>query len=82
MWSQEITLIEKCFTRTTVLLMITNITGRRGDCNGALSLWTSIQDSDVPPSSQFLSTLAALLRSHKLKVPFDVTSAEESPMQG
>lgn len=58
------------------------ITGRRGDCNGALSLWTSVQDLDVSPSSQFLNTLAALLRSHKLEVPFAVTSAEESPVQG
>ncbi|XP_021925064.1 leucine-rich PPR motif-containing protein, mitochondrial [Zootermopsis nevadensis] len=65
-----------------VYMMMLQLYCRRGDCNGALSLWTSIQDSDVPPSSQFLSTLAALLRSHKLKVPFDVTSAEESPMQG
>lgn len=59
-----------------------NITGRRGDCNGALSLWTAIQDHDVPPSSQFLSTLAALLQSHKLQVPFAVTSTEETPVQG
>jgi hypothetical protein len=42
----------------------------------------SIQDLDVPPSSQFLSTLAALLRSHKLDVPFVVTPAEESPITG
>ena len=56
-------------------------TGRRGDCDGALSLWTSIQDLDVPPSSQFLNVLAALLRSHKREVPFVLTSAEEHPEQ-
>jgi len=56
-------------------------TGRRGDCEGALSLWTTIQDLDIPPSSQFLSVLAALLRSHKREVPFVVTSGEEQPEQ-
>ena len=52
-------------------------TGRRGDCDGALSLWTAIQDLDIPPPSQFLNILAALLRSHKRQVPFVLTSTEE-----
>jgi hypothetical protein len=53
-------------------------TGRRGDCDGALSLWTAIQDLDIPPSSQFLNVLAALLRSHKRQVPFVLTSTEQA----
>jgi hypothetical protein len=56
-------------------------TGRRGDCDGALSLWTAIQDLDIAPSSQFLNVLAALLRSHKREVPFVLQSAEEHPEQ-
>jgi hypothetical protein len=34
----------------------------------------AIQDLDIPPSSQFLNVLAALLRSHKREVPFVLTS--------
>jgi hypothetical protein len=54
-------------------------TGRRGDCDGALLLWTAIQDLDIPPSSQFLNVLAALLRSHKREVPFVLTSTDKYP---
>jgi hypothetical protein len=57
------------------------VIGRRGDCSGALSLWTSLQDLDVTPSSQFLTMLAELLRSHKMEVPFVVTPTEEWPVQ-
>jgi hypothetical protein len=57
------------------------IIGRRGDCSGALSLWTSIQDLNVTPSSEFLTTLAELLRTHKLEVPFVVSPTEDCPGQ-
>ena len=48
------------------------VTGRRGDCDGALALWTSIEEQGEQPSPQFLAALAALLKSHKHDIPFVV----------
>lgn len=64
-----------------VHMLMLQLYSRRGDCSGALSLWTSIQDLDVTPSSEFLTTLAELLRSHKHEVPFVVAPTEERPVQ-
>ncbi|XP_069673250.1 leucine-rich PPR motif-containing protein, mitochondrial-like [Periplaneta americana] len=63
-----------------VYMAMLQLYGRRGDCDGALSLWTSIQDADVQPSSEFLNILAALLRSHKREIPFVVTNGEEKSL--
>nr|CAD7571092.1 unnamed protein product [Timema californicum] len=63
------------FNNTPIFTYMLQIFNRRGDCDGALSLWTSMQERDVQPPPQFLDQLAALLHSHKRAVPF-VTSAD------
>jgi hypothetical protein len=56
-------------------------TGCHRDYDGALLLWTAIQDLDIAPSSHFLNMLAALLHSHKCEIPFVLHSAKEHPEQ-
>nr|CAD7426756.1 unnamed protein product [Timema monikensis] len=63
------------FNNTPIFTYMLQIFKRRGDCDGALSLWTSMQERDIQPPPQFMDQLAALLHSHKRAVPF-ITSAD------
>lgn len=53
-----------------VYMSMLQIYSRRGDCDGAMALWMSIQEHGEQPSSHFLATLAALLKSHNRNIPF------------
>ncbi|XP_067001344.2 leucine-rich PPR motif-containing protein, mitochondrial [Anabrus simplex] len=62
------------FDSSALYNLMMKVYNQRGDCDGALSLWTTLQEQDIHPSETFLSTLASLLRSNKRDVPFIVPS--------
>lgn len=47
------------------------------DAEKALGLWTKMQEENVAPSDAFLVTLAKLLESKNMKIPFSVPEVKE-----
>lgn len=51
------------------------VTGKSGDTDKALGLWTQAQEEDVQPSDEFLRTLGKFLRAQGREVPFSIPEA-------
>ncbi|KAL3266917.1 hypothetical protein HHI36_011067 [Cryptolaemus montrouzieri] len=47
------------------------------DTNKALNLWTQMQEEDLPPTDQFLSTLGNYLQTNGLEVPFIIPEIQQ-----
>ncbi|GLG97800.1 Leucine-rich PPR motif-containing protein, mitochondrial [Gryllus bimaculatus] len=75
-------LAEECdrlpkFNSSLLYTSVLKVLDKQGDCDGALKLWTLMQEKNVQPSNEFYKHLASILKSHKRQIPFVVTESEQ-----
>nr|CAD7417761.1 unnamed protein product [Timema poppensis] len=68
------------FNNTPIFTYMLQIFNRRGDCDGALSLWTSMQERDVQPPPQFLDQLAVATAQPQASCAFRHFCRPQSPV--
>jgi leucine-rich PPR motif-containing protein len=60
-----------------VLIIYWFYTGKSKETDKALGLWTRMQEEDVQPSDEFLSTLGMFLKKEGKEVPFFIPEVTE-----
>jgi leucine-rich PPR motif-containing protein len=60
-----------------VLILYWISIGKSKDPDKALGLWTRMQEEDVQPSDEFLSTLGTFLKKEGREVPFVIPEVSE-----